>query len=71
MSSEAVKEGLIGPSSFAGCLTKFIRKQNVLSKVTCIPSTERPAPHNRGDDCDPINFTDDVDQVIIPEVTLF
>jgi len=48
VSSEAVKEGLIGPSSFAGCLTKFIRKQNVLSKVTCIPSTERPAPNNRG-----------------------
>ena len=52
VSSEAVREGLIGNRSFAGCLTKFIRKQSVLSKVTCIPSAEQPAPNSRGEDCD-------------------
>ena len=72
-SSEAVKEGLIGKRSFAGCLTNFIRKHNVLSKVTCIPSTEQPAPNNRGEHQHSrliINYRC-CEQVITPEDTRF
>ena len=54
VSSEAVKEGLIGTTSFAGFLSKFLKKHHVLSKVTSIPSVERPAPINRGDMTDVI-----------------
>ena len=49
-SSSAVREGLIGKSSLAGCLTRFLRRHQTLSKVACIPSSERPAPSNRGED---------------------
>ena len=49
-----------------------LRKQTVLSKVTCIPSTERPAPNNRGEEKSEIQLiTDDVNQVITPEGSLF
>lgn len=48
VTNEAVREGLIGNNSFAGCLTKFLRKHQALNKVTCVPSRERPAPSNRG-----------------------
>ena len=47
-SNELIEEGLTGQSSFAGCLTKYLRKMSVIDEIECIPSKSKPSPGRLG-----------------------
>eukprot|EP00092_Neocalanus_flemingeri_P032363 GFUD01035186.1.p1 GENE.GFUD01035186.1~~GFUD01035186.1.p1 ORF type:complete len:434 (+),score=73.22 GFUD01035186.1:47-1348(+) len=47
-SSDAIKEGLMGQTSFAGCLSKYLSHCTSIKDVACIPSQKRPSPGRLG-----------------------
>merc|ERR1711892_17387 len=47
-SSESIKEGLIGQTSFGGCLSKHLSKLPAITEIACIPSQARPSPGKLG-----------------------
>ena len=47
-SSDSIKEGLIGSTSFGGCLSKHLGRMQPLTDVGCIPSLKKPSPGRLG-----------------------